>query len=760
MRLCRLLPRIWPTEFWQRFTATTDVLRPKRDSREAYAFGDGLRKVRDKLGLLAAGRLPVRDLPDAEPVPVDPGLTKEDARHKLASAIRAFCKRVEAWHAEGREGPAPRVGLRASVGLGKTVVSREHLLQAQARLKAAGLPHRILVFTPSLTLADETAAGWIRDGLRVAVHRGYEAKMPGGEAAMCRDIDMVRMAIASGQSVFPNACMRRGGARCHNFDVCAKQDNVNEVQRADVVLAAYDSLFTGLSVNADQVALMVIDEGCWERAIKRINIGLEEILSLGGIDEARMKDRHEEEEAWTELCELRERIVRTLKASASGALSRVALAESDLSAADCERAAILEVQLRVDPGLRPGLPQAARRRAEDLCRDANLSVRREALFHVLAELLYGAADQNGRVRLLPPDPNSGAQSVHIAALHQVHEALRGLPVLHLDATLRAELATTVLPGLEITEITAAMPHLHLTAVQGRFGKTTLVADAKADPVENRRRANRLKECVDYVRWHSKRVAPSRTLVVTYKGVEDAFSGIPGVVTGHFKALAGLDIYKDVALLIVIGRPMPSDHDIAGLSGAYLGHVPTGGYRQVRRGVLMRNASRRAFVVRQHEDPRAEALRAAICDDEVIQAIGRARGVNRTAADPVEVHLLADIALPLVHDAVISWELICPDVFQRMLLEGLAVDSPADAVLLHPGLFTSSDMAESAFRRCGFNRQNPIENTYREMTVKSARYRRGGRGRSWQRACWVRGDPEGARRCLEAALGALHRWEPL
>jgi hypothetical protein len=96
--------------------------------------------------------------------------------------------------------------------------------------------------------------------------------MPGLGIPMCRDIDMVRMATAAGLPVFPNACLRRGGASCHNFDHCAKQKNLREVESADVVLAAYDSLFTGLAVDPEKVALTVIDEGCWERAVRKFSI--------------------------------------------------------------------------------------------------------------------------------------------------------------------------------------------------------------------------------------------------------------------------------------------------------------------------------------------------------------------------------------------------------------------------------------------------------------------------------------------------------
>ena len=743
---------------WQRFTATTDIARTKQDGRRAYGFQDALRKVQDKLALLKAGRLPPRASMAAEPIEVDPGLPVAEARKKLGDAIGAFCGQVEAWLKTDRDTPAPRVGLRATVGLGKTAVSREHLLQAQARLRADGLPHRILIFTPSLALADESAANWMGDDLRVAVHRGYEAKVPGMDVGMCRDIAMVRMAIASGQSVFPNACLLRGGSRCHNFGACNKQQNLTDVSHADVVLAAYDSLFTGLSVKADDVAFIVIDEGCWERAIRDESMDIAAICKLTAVDETRMADAAEEEKAWQELFSLRRAVVAALQANGTGVLSRQVLVDAGLSVEDCLKAEQLENLLRADPGLTPGLAQGARRRAEELSRDANLSVRRAFLFTALAQLLQGLAEQNGRVEILQPDAATGAQSVRTTGLYLIDEHLRTLPILHLDATLRTELAATVLPDLDVSEITAAMPYLHLTAVQGSFAKTTLVADPTADPVENRRRSNRLKECVDYVRWHARRVAPGRTLVVTHKAIETAFEAIPGVATGHFKAIAGLDVFKDVALLIVIGRPLPPDRDIAQLTGAYLGHVPVGGYKQSRRGLLMRDGSRRGFAVRQHEDPRAEQIRAAICDDEILQAIGRGRGVNRTADNPLEVQVLADVALPLVHDKLTPWDLICPDVFQRMLLAGIAVDSPVDAATLQPQLFGSADMAESLFRRSGFNRQNSISNIYREMTVKSARYRRAGKGRSWQRVWWIDGSSADARAGLIKGLGPIEGWD--
>lgn len=121
--------------------------------------------------------------------------------------------------------------------------------------------------------------------------------------------------------------------------------------------------------------------------------------------------------------------------------------------------------------------------------------------------------------------------------------------------------------------------------------------------------------------------------------------------------------------------------------------------------------------------------------------------------------MADVVLPVAYGSVTSWDTVCPDIVQRMSIGGLAVDSAADAAKLHPDLFSSVAAAESAARRAAFNRQNPIGDMYRGMTVKSACYRLGGRGRGWQRAFWIAGSADDARHRLEAAIGPVAEWTP-
>ena len=129
-------------------------------------------------------------------------------------------------------------------------------------------------------------------------------------------------------------------------------------------------------------------------------------------------------------------------------------------------------------------------------------------------------------------------------------------------------------------------------------------------------------------------------------------------------------------------------------------------------------------------------------------------MNRSSDAPLDIHVLADVALPLVYDDLVPWELVRPDAIQRMLMAGVAVSSPADASRIHPNLFANENEAKLAFKRAAFKGQTPMSNSYREMTLKSAAYRRPGRGHGWQTAYWVREHCADIRGRLVSSLGPL------
>jgi hypothetical protein len=128
----------------------------------------------------------------------------------------------------------------------------------------------------------------------------------------------------------------------------------------------------------------------------------------------------------------------------------------------------------------------------------------------------------------------------------------------------------------------------------------------------------------------------------------------------------------------------------------------------------------------HPDPRAEAVRWSICEGELIQAIGRARGVNRTEANPLEVDILTNVCLPVEVDVVATWKDIQPDVIDVMWATGAIPGGYGDMADAYPDLFPSRDAAKMAIRRTNQEQTSIEDILYRRMfRVSVVGYRRKG-----------------------------------
>jgi hypothetical protein len=228
-----LEPWLLAERVWERFAESIVLARPRKDGGAPYSLADARRKLADKLRLLTDGRLSPRGVETVEADYAAPTLSAAEAREQLDVVLEEACRQIEAWHTGDGIGPIPRIGVRASVGLGKSQRARRHLLALRHRLAAAGAPSQIVIFTPSLALAEEAAEGWRESGLKIAVQRGYEALDPASRAPMCRDLDAVHAALAARLNIQSSVC-GSGERRCAFFEGCAKQRNRVEVRGADL----------------------------------------------------------------------------------------------------------------------------------------------------------------------------------------------------------------------------------------------------------------------------------------------------------------------------------------------------------------------------------------------------------------------------------------------------------------------------------------------------------------------------------------------
>ncbi len=86
---------------------------------------------------------------------------------------------------------------------------------------------------------------------------------------------------------------------------------------------------------------------------------------------------------------------------------------------------------------------------------------------------------------------------------------------------------------------------------------------------------------------------------------------------------------------------------------------------------------------RHPDPVAEAVRWQIAEAEVMQAVGRARAVNRTAGNPVSIEIWNGLALPLTVDEVVPWEKVPAGYEADMVADGIALASAPDMAAAWP-----------------------------------------------------------------------------
>ncbi|MDJ0391160.1 hypothetical protein QMO56_23905 [Roseomonas sp. E05] len=642
-----------------------------------------------------------------------PVFSAEEARAEIWREIAGFYARALDWHtlpAEERA-EAEHSGLAVEVGAGKTTFACAGLA-SEARRQAAGfiatakaraLPHRVLYTVPYHKLGQEVCARMTGLGLQVAMWRGRGAEDPNAPGQpMCRNGAAVKDALAAGDDVEAAVCGRAGGARCPFFDTCAYQRQKLATQRADVVVAAHEVMLGGMPAGiGNGFGLVVADESWWQDGIGRTQVGVETLAAGPGAHWVPRQDDPErmDEGATNDLHALRARLAAAVQASPDGYLTRAALLTARLDAKGCGMAHRLEWRRKVSGLLHPGLPEEARQDALRRCRGNAAIPALAAVWKAAEELLDGGGEATGRVELATVEGSQGRRRVlRLNTIQAVAEKVLGLPLLLLDATLPAELLRHRLPRLRVlAKVRAQAPHMQVHQVLGGFGKTSLTPNPATHPAENARRGNRIAELRDFI---VLRTGCARALVITYQQLEAHFAGLPRVETAHFNAVAGRDEWRDVRHLFVIGRPMPAAGDTRRLAAALSGRpVPVALPPPVTCGATMRDGTAAPVLVHAYADPDLEAVREAIMEVELVQGIGRGRGINRTAENPLDVWVLAgDVVLPLPLDSLCSWQDVAPGPLERMAARGVILTSPRDAARAYSDLFPTVEAAKKALQR--------------------------------------------------------------
>ena len=656
-------------------------------------------------------------------------------------------------------------GVRATVGLGKSRGTREEAARTLAAMRARGDTHNMVIGVPEHALGDEMAAAWQAlpsvqaAGLRVAIWRGRgtpDPAVPGyadpdvpksAKIKMCRDLERVGDVHSVGLPAQTAACKttlkdsegNRRTVACPLFDACAYQ--AQKEVKADLWLVAHSCLFHAKPAAIGEVAAVIVDEECWRTGL----IGVEgdplsltlDALALGntgaltGIDRERLRD-------------LRKQLITALNGMADGPVQRDLLQHFSLTAASAAEGRALEWARKLDTkAIHPGLTTDERREAMETLEQNRTVARCAMMWNAVAALLAdGGPAASGWVALgVEQTPNGPARVLRLKGRAEVAKGWKA-PTLLLDALLPVELVRYYWPDVElVADVQAEMPHQHVYQVTDKAFALSMLAPlaplakeaAAADPEaaerrlkEIQRRQNRLRELRAVLVREAVRWAPGQVLVVAQKAVKEALmklGGLPSnIALAHHNAIAGRDEWRNAAAVVVIGRTLPSPAVVECITEALTGEaVPAlvGWFERADAVREMADGSVRQADADRHPHPIAEMVRWQIAEGQLVQIIGRGRGVRRTAANPVHVLALVDTPLPMPLAGVLTAADVELGPDGMMLAEGGAkFENARHAAIAYPSLWPSHQAAAKALDR-GRSRTFPYySNTSRGMSDSS------------------------------------------
>jgi hypothetical protein len=620
--------------------------------------------------------------------------------------------------------------IKATVGIGKSELLRQAIIKFIAEAKRLGYRFKTLFLVPTHKLGQESESK-MPAGISSMVWQGRDAVRLGSTTEkMCLNPVAVKAALDIGAPVETTACRKkiRGmqPITCAFYEgkgQCAYQAQKEIAGSADVIFAAHEIGFS-VPPAMGKIGLTIIDEGFWQKGLGGIapksRLSIESLVSELADAPVRAFNGEVDMTSTMQLRYLTERLEIALSNMKDGYVTRAELIDAGLVPADeveqnsGHAARLLEWRRKLDPRLKPNSSDDFRNKVVKKLGWMRRIPRRAAMWHAIEDLLAGNDVATGRLRLETEDGEEGRQRyIRVLTRRDLAAKVMNSPVIYADATAPIALVQNYLPALQLgCDIHVEAPNMKVYQVIGMpVGKMSL----EPKPAGKRKGkqwgawTETSEQCEERVTRKRARLVAAvkhltrgkRGLVVCYESIEADFFDIPGVETTHFGMVEGIDRWKDVDVLIMIGRPLPKTRDIENMAAAVTGRPIKAGELLVHEGkVLNGRLAGRTIKRRVYANAEADAIRQAVTEAAIEQVIGRCRGINRTAANPCEVYLvLDDVVLPnqMLTEALDISD-IEPDAIDLMLAAGIEPELPTDAAKLFPGLFPSREAAKKAYHR--------------------------------------------------------------
>jgi len=330
---------------------------------------------------------------------------------------------------------------------------------------------------------------------------------------------------------------------------------------------------------------------------------------------------------------------------------------------------------------------------------AKLGLLWRAAGHLVAD---GGPERSGWISLAISKTTDGtAPAIYIKGRKDVHQSWH-VPTILLDATMQLDLVRPFWPTMDLrADIRLQTPHQHVVQIIDR-----------SHSKEQLRKSAGLRDVHAILCREARRYTPGRVLAVVQKEIEEKLADLGplpiNLELAHHNAIAGHDEWgpgpgrEGVVALIVVGRTAPSPAAVEAMAEALIGAAIEpikGWYPKVEAAREMSDGTFRPAETDRHPHPIAEAIRWQIAEGELVQIIGRPRGVNRSDANPVDVLLATNAPIPVSIERLISAADLKPFPADLMMAAGgIAFENAADAAVAYPDLWKTHEAAKKAMQR--------------------------------------------------------------
>ena len=693
-----------------------------------------------------AAKAQERHAPDVLPTFPDRGVPLDKAGDRADAVLKKFAAQVAA-------GEAPELLLRMTVGGGKSEAAIRNAPLLLEAARAGGREGSAYYLIPRHNLGDELRkrVADMHPRLRVATWRGMEADDPARPGAkMCLDYELPRAAAYAGLA-HTEPC-----AACPLKGECGYR--LQRGEEADLWLIAHNAGFHAKPGGLPEAALTFWDEAFWPAGLagtdEPIELPLGDLLDertgpVTGIERMRLLD-------------LRRRVHDALEGHEVGGLLRSVFADAGLTVESANEWKQLEWQTKPTVNLDGVADRGDILERLRVAQGAGFNRKRALLAQYARDLLEGDTPRSISVMMAP----SGGD-IQFAWREDFAAWVADAPKLFLDGTSALELVKMWAPALTVEDIEVSTPHQHVRQIVGaEFGRSRFV--------QNPNNVRRLADLVviDLADTKGDVLVIAQLAVKKLLGAElmTRFGGVmpSRLHLAHHGAVTGMDLWGQAERVIVVGRPATNrrigerlTEIITGKPVATVAEDEESKWPTVAAGIRMADGTGRGVRQPQHPDPMVEAVRWSISEGAVLQALGRGRGVQRTARNPLVVTVMAELALPLTVATVEEWDDAQPDrltvAAAEAVLTGTALPfAPSDLVMARSDLFPSPKAVERFFEREINTPLSLIMTLYKRWGgIIHCRYRRAG----------SRGVPSHAlvpalapREALEALVGPLSFFE--